>query len=70
MKADVARGTKTRKRTENAAADRAKHGDKSSSVWVDHDPIYPTSFGDDFAEPPALPCRNDALIDKGAEASK
>ena len=32
MEADVKPDTKTRKRTEDAAADRAKHGDKSSSA--------------------------------------
>ena len=32
MEADVTPGTKTRKRTEDAAADRAKHADKSSSA--------------------------------------
>ena len=33
--------------------------------------MYLTSFGDDSTEPPALPCcRDDALVDKGAKASK
>ena len=67
MEADVKPDTKTRKRTENAAADRAKQGDKSSSARVDHDPMCLTSFGDDSTEPPALPCRKDALVDKGAD---
>ena len=70
MEADVKSDTKTHKRTEDAAADRAKHGDKSSSARVDPDPMCLTSFGDDSTEPPALPCMDDAMIDKGAEAPK
>ena len=70
MEADVKSDTKTRKRTEDAAADRAKHGNKSSSAQVDPDPMCLTSFGDDSTEPPALPCRDDAMLDKGAEALK
>ena len=69
--ADVERDTKTRKRTEEAAADRAKHGDKSSSFRVDHDPMRLPSFGGDSTELPA-PEKSigDALVDKGAEAPK
>ena len=70
MEADVRPDTKTRKRTEDAAADRAKSGDKSSSAQVDHDPMCLTSFGDDSTEPPTLPLRGDALVDKGAAAPK
>ena len=70
MEANVKPDTKTRKRTKDAAADRAKHGDKSSSAQVDQDPMCLTSFDDDFIEPPTLLCRDDALIDKGAEAPK
>ena len=39
MEADVISDTKTRKCTENAAADRAKHGDKSSSAQVEPNPM-------------------------------
>ena len=70
MEADVTPDTKTRKRTEDAAANRAKHGDKSSSAQVDPDPTYLASFGDDSTELPALPCRDDTMVDKGAEAPK
>ena len=65
MEADVRPDTKNLKRTNDAAADRAKHGDKSSFAQVDYDPMCLSSFGDDSTEPPALPCRNDALINKG-----
>ena len=68
--ANVEPDMKTRKRTEDAVADRAKQGDNNSSARVDHDPMRLTSFGDDSTEPPALPCRDDALVDQGAEAPK
>ena len=55
---------------EDAAADRAKHGDTSSSARVDHDPMCLTNFGDDSTKPPALPCRDNTLVDKGAETPK
>ena len=70
MEADVKPDTKTRKRTEDAAADRAKHGDSSSAKKADPDPMCLTSFGDDCTEPPALPYRDDAIVDKGAAAPK
>ena len=60
----------TKTRTLDAAADRAKQGDNSSSAQVDHDPMYLTRFGDDSTKPPALPCRDDALVNKGAQAPK
>ena len=70
MEADITSVKKTCKRTEDAAASGAMNED-SSFVQVDHDPMCLTSFGDDFTEPPALPCyRDDVLIDKGAEAPK
>ena len=67
--ANVEPDTKTRKHTEDAAADPAKHGDNISSSRVDHDRMRLTSFGNDFTEPPA-PEKSigDALVDKkGAE---
>ena len=67
---DVEPDTKTRKRTEDAAVDRAKYVDNSSSARVDHDPLRLTTFGDESTEPPALPCRDDTLIDEGTEAPK
>ena len=65
---DVKTDKKTRKRTKGAAADRMKHGD-TSSARVDHDPMCQTSFSEEEGtEPPALPiCRNNALVDEGAE---
>ena len=70
IEANVKPDTKTCKRTKDAAADREKHGNKSSSAQVDHDPICLTSFGDDSSAPLTLPCRDDALADKGAKAQK
>ena len=70
MEADVKPGIKTRKRTGDAAEDRATHRDKSSFARVDHDPMCLTSFGDDSSEPPALSCKDGALVDKGAEVPK
>ena len=69
METDVKPDTKTRKRTEDAAAEQAKHGDNSSSARVDAGPTCSTSFGMK-AEPPALPLRDDALVDKSAAARK
>ena len=61
---------KTRERTEGAAiAVQAKHGDSFSANQVDLDPMYATSFGV-TAEPPALPCKNDVLVENGAAAPK
>ena len=67
--ADVKPDTKTRKRTENAAVDRVLNGD-SSSARVDDGPTSLISFGM-IGESLALPIfRDDALVDKGAEAPK
>ena len=52
-----------------AAADRAKHVDSCSAKRVDTGPTSSTSFGMTI-ERPALPRRNDVLIDKGTEATK
>ena len=61
---------KTRKCTKDAAADRVNHGDSCSAKKVDPDPMCITSFGEDSTEPPALPCRDDAVVNKGAAALK
>ena len=45
--ADAESASKTRKRTEDAAVDRAKHEDKSSAARVDHDSMRLISLGDD-----------------------
>ena len=69
--ADVPTYTKTHKRAEDAAADQAKPGDSCSTKKVDPDLICLSSSGDDFTEPPALSsCKDDAMVDKGAAASK
>ena len=69
MEADVPTDKKTRKRAEDAAANQAKHGDSCSAKRVDAGPTSSTSFSM-TAEPPALPQRDDVLVDKGAEAPK
>ena len=72
MEADVPSNTKTRERTEGAAAAvRSKHGDSCSANQVDLDSMCLTSFGDDSTGPPALPCsRDDALVGIGAAVPK
>ena len=68
MKADVQEDKKTRKSTEDFAQDR-RLGDISSDRV--HDPMRLTSFGDqDCNEPPALHCRDDALVNQGHEVAK
>ena len=56
MESDMPSDTKTRERTEGAAAAvQAMHGDSCSANRVDPDPKRSISFGDDFTGPPALP---------------
>ena len=70
MEADVKSDTKTHKRAEGAAtANQAKHGNSCSAKRAQADPISSTSFGMK-PEPPALPRRNDFLVDKGVAAPK
>ena len=69
VEADVQPDTKTCKSTEDAAADRVMSED-SPFALVDPDPMCLTSFGDDSTETPSLPCRDDAVFDKGAAAPK
>ena len=53
-----------------AKAVQAKHGDSCSATRVDPGPkINSTSFGLK-AEPPALPCRDDVLVENGNASSK
>ena len=62
--------TKTRERTEGAAtAVQAKHGDSCSSKRVQAGPTCSTNFGVE-AEPPALPCRDDVLVENCAAVPK
>ena len=69
MEGDVEPDTKTHKRTEDAAADRVVNRDSSSARKIDNGSMSLTSFGM-IAEPPALSCRDNALINKGDEAPK
>ena len=60
----------TFERTEGAAtAVQAKHRNIFSAKRVQAGPICSTNFGIK-AEPPALPCRDDLLVEKGAAALK
>ena len=71
MEADGPANTKTRKRTEgDATAVQAMHGDSFSTCWVDPGPMTnSTSFGM-MAERPALPCRDDVVVEDGHAAPK
>ena len=70
MEADVAAAMKTSEGTEGAAAAvEAKHGDICSARRVQVGPNSSTSFGVK-AETPALPCRDDVLVENGAAAPK
>ena len=66
MEADVTSDTK---RAEDAAGDQTKNGDSCSAKRVDAGLASSTSFGM-TAEPPALPRKDDVLVDKGAEVPK
>ena len=65
--ADIPTGTNTRKRMEDAVADQAEHGDSGSAKTIQAGPKNSTNFGMK-AEPPALHCRDNVLVDKGAAA--
>ena len=69
-KVDVPTVKKTHTGAEEAPANQAKHGDSCSAKKVDPDPMCLTSFRDDSTEPPALPCRDDVLVNKGAAVPK
>ena len=70
MEADVPPDTKTRERTEGAAAAvQAKHGGSCFANQIDPDPMCLTGFGDDSTGPPALPCSRDDVVN-GAVAPK
>ena len=71
MEADRQASTKTRERTEGAAtAVQAMRGDCFSVRRVEPGPTTnSTSFGVK-AEPPALPCRDDSVVECGAAASE
>ena len=70
MEADVPADTKTRELPEGAAtAVQAMHGDSFSANRIQAGPTCSTSFGVE-AEPSALPCRDDVLVENGAAAPK
>ena len=71
MEADGPANTKTRERTEGAATEvQAIHGDSFSAGRVDPGPMTnSTSFGM-MAEPPALPFRDDVVVESGDAAPK
>ena len=62
--------TKTRERAEGAAkVVQAMHGESFSANRFNPGPMCSTSFGVK-AEPPALPYRDDVLVENGAAAPK
>ena len=71
MEADGPANTKTRERTEGAAtAVQAMRGDDFSASWVEPGTNNnSTSFGVKV-EPPALPCRDDVMVESGAATSE
>ena len=70
MEADVKVDKKTRKPTGGAAtAVPARHGDSCTAKRVQDGPKNSTIFGVK-AEPPALPCKEDVLVDNGAAAPR
>ena len=68
MEVDGQADTKTRERTEGAAtAVQAMDGDSCSAIRVDPNPMCSISFGNDCAEPLALPYSGEnSLVDNGA----
>ena len=70
MVADGQSDTKTPERTKGAArAVQSMHGDSLFVNRVDPDPMCSTTFGVKV-KPPALPCMDDGLVEKGAAAPK
>ena len=71
MEVDAPANAKTRDRPEaTATAVQAMHGDSFSACRVDPGPMTnSTSFGM-MAEPPALPCRDDVVVESGDAAPK
>ena len=67
--ADGQANTKTRERTEgDATAVQAMHGDSCSATRVDPGPKTKSASFGVKAEPPALSCRNDVLVENDAAA--
>ena len=71
MEADGPANTKTRERTEGAATTvHAMHGNSFSAHRADPSPKTTLSSFGMKAEPPALPCRDDVVVENRAAASK
>ena len=71
MAVDGHTSTKTRERTEGAAtAVQAVHGDSCSVTRVDPGPKTNSTSFSVKAESPALPCRDDVLVENGAASPK
>ena len=71
MEADGPANTKTRERMEGAiTAVQAMHGDSFSACRADPSPMTNSTSFDMMAEPPALPCRDDVVVESGDAAPK
>ena len=71
MEVDGQADTKTRERTEGTArAIQAMHGDSCSANRVDPGSKTTSISFAVKTEPPALPCRDDVLVENGAAAPK
>ena len=71
MEADGQENTKTRERTEGAAtAVQAMRGDCFSTRRVEPGPNINSTSSGVKAEPPALPCRDDVVVECGTAASE
>ena len=71
MEADGQASTKTRERTEGAAtAVQAMRGDCFSARRVEPGPTTNSASFGLKAEPPALPCRDDGVVESGPAASE
>ena len=70
MEIDGPANTRTRELTDGATTSvQAKHGDSYTAHRVKDGPNISTCFGV-MAEPPALPCRDDVVVENGAAAPK
>ena len=72
IEAEGPANTKTRERTEGVAtgAVQAMHGDSFSACRVDPGPMTNSNSFGMMAEPPALTCRDDVVVEGGDAAPK
>ena len=71
LEADAHANTKTHERTEGAATTvQAMHGDSCSVTRVDPGTKTTSTIFGMKAEPPALPCRDDVLVENGDASPK